>query len=173
MTEFGREERWTGQASGQSVRPSGRRGTISFAPFIEGVFVDAGLRWAWRDGRIIFDPGDLLQKFCEDDHRLLRNLWDEESGFCCQGQDRMFELAVLVVFKVGVSSHDHQGSSNDGHDRGRKQFLANPIGLLTMERLDLEGDLFISVIIFYLPSAEIQGSDVLTGIQVAIQQIGQ
>lgn len=147
--------------------------TISFAPFIEGVFVDAGLRGSWCDGRIVFDPGNLLQQVCEDDHRLLRHLWDEQSGFCCQGQDRMFELALLVHFKVGISRHEHQGSSHDGHDRGRKQFLANPSGLLTMERLELEGDLFISIIIFDPSSAEIQGNDVLTGITAAIQQIGE
>ena len=65
----------------QSVHPSGRGLAVSFAPFIKGMFGDAGLRRSWFGGRIIFDSRDFLEQFLEDAQRLLRILWNEESRF--------------------------------------------------------------------------------------------
>ena len=159
-------------ASGQIVRPSGNRLAVSFAPFIDGMFVDARLRRSWCGGRIIFAPRDFPEEFFEADPRLLRMLWYEEGSFCCQGEDGIFELTTLVFVEARFGGQHHHCSSDDGHGHRRKQFLANPIGSVTMEGFDLSGDFFISVRVFHLPAFEIQSNDVLTRIDSAIQQVG-
>lgn len=98
------------------VRPSGRWLAGAVTPFIHGMFVEAGLRGAWCGGRIIFDPGDVLKEFGEDEACLLRIFWDEQGGFGSQGENGIFELATLVRFKVRTGRHAHQGSRHDGHD---------------------------------------------------------
>ena len=61
------------------VSQSGGCVAIAFAPFIDGVFVDAGLSRTRGRGRIIFDPRDFLEHLLKDDDRLLRMVWYEES----------------------------------------------------------------------------------------------
>jgi hypothetical protein len=136
------------------------------------MFVDAGLRRSWCGGRIIFDPRDFLEEFFEDDQSLLRFLRDKESSVCCQGDDRIVELATLVLAEKLFGGEQPHGSRDDRHDHRRKQFLADTMRTLTMEFLEMPGDFFISVILFHLPASEIDINDLLAGIDAAVQQVG-
>jgi len=103
----------------------------------------------------------------------LRIIGNEHSSFGCQGHDGILELEFFGPDAVHSLSDHHKGSGNDGHDGCSEDLLTDAVGGFAVEFLDLQRNLFISVMVLDCPSPEVELDDLLSGKARHIQQIGQ
>ena len=91
---------------------------------------------------------------------LFRVISGQYSSFRSEGHDGVFELRLSWIAGKRLREY-HEGSRNDRHDHDGHELLPDTIAGFAMEFLDIQDDLFISVMGFDFPPFEIEGNELL------------
>ena len=67
----------------------------------------------------------------------------------------------------------HEGSCDHGHYDHGEEFLADAVWCFSMKFLDIEYDLFVSVVVFHRPAAEVETDDLLSFKLAFIEHVGE
>ena len=87
---------------------------------------------------------------------MIRN---EHGGFRCEGHDGILELVFGRACAMHSVSKHHEATLNHGHDDHGEELLTNAVGSFAMKFLDLEDNLFGSIVVFDGPAPEIEVDD--------------
>jgi len=143
------------------------------APFVGGSFRDSGLCRPGGFGPVVFDARDGVEDLGEDLNGPLGIIRNEYGGFGCQGHDGILELEFSGPCAVHSISEHHKGAGNHGHNDDGEELLTDAVGTFSMEFLNLEPNLLVSIVIFNRPALEIEIEDILFAKGGLVEQVGK
>ena len=100
---------------------------------------------------------------------FLRIVGNKNGRFGGKDHDGVFELAFTGIGTQSIGSEHHEGPGYHRHNQRGKEFLADAVAGLSMERFDAEHGLLVSVVAFNGPAAKIQFDDLSFGEVVFIK----
>ena len=133
---------------------------LGLNPFVIAPFGEPWLSGSWLLGSIVYDSTEFFENILKDADGFFWIIRSKHRSLCGKSHDGIFEL-WLSWFGVERLGERHKGSGYHRHNHGRKEFLKDAIVGITVEFLDFQDYLFVSIVGFDFPTSEIQSNNVL------------